>query len=158
MKDIRPQLIRLLREGYCTPQLSRMAKKTQQPTTTLQYNIKKLEREGAVRTYKAVFDYPKIGEGFCAYALINLATSEYADPEQVARELARHSEIESIDMITGEWEMILKIRAKDQEAYYTFIKGVLSKPGIQHIKTLVSLNQVKTEFVAIQGSRAKPNR
>jgi DNA-binding MarR family transcriptional regulator len=51
MKNIRPELIRLFKEGYCTPQISRIAKTTNEPSTTIYYNIKKLEKEGAVKTY-----------------------------------------------------------------------------------------------------------
>ena len=47
MKDIRPKLIDLFKSGYCTPQISRIAKKLNQPSTTIHYNIKKLEKEDA---------------------------------------------------------------------------------------------------------------
>jgi len=64
MKDIRPKLIKLLKEGYCTPQIGRIATTIDEPSSTIHYNIKKLEKEGAIKTYKAVFDYGKIEEGF----------------------------------------------------------------------------------------------
>ena len=47
-----------------------LAKKLHEPSATLHYNIKKLEREGVIKSYKAVFDYKKIGEGFTAFILI----------------------------------------------------------------------------------------
>ena len=64
MKNIQPKLINLFKDGYCTPQIARVAKKLKEPSTTIHYNIKKLEKEKAICTYKAVFDYKKIGEGF----------------------------------------------------------------------------------------------
>ena len=149
MKNIGPKLVKLLKEGYCTPQISRIAKKLSEPSTTLHYNIKKLEKEGTVKSYKAVFDYKKIDEGFCAFVLINLVPEEYADPDKIAKELAKHPEIESVDIITGDWELMLKIRVKDQDAYYNIVKTVLSRKGIAKIKTLTSLKQLKTEFVNI---------
>jgi DNA-binding Lrp family transcriptional regulator len=72
MKNIRPKLIRLFKEGYCTPQITRIAKTINEPSATLHYNIKKLENEAAIHTYKAVYDYTRIDEGFCAYILIAL--------------------------------------------------------------------------------------
>ena len=60
MKDVRKKLVALFRSGYCTPQISKIAKKIKEASTTLHYNIKKLEKEGAIKTYKAVFDYKKI--------------------------------------------------------------------------------------------------
>jgi Lrp/AsnC family leucine-responsive transcriptional regulator len=151
MKDIKPKLIRLFKEGYCTPQIGRIAREIDEPSTTIHYNIKKLESEGAIKTYKAVFDYGKIGEGFCAFVLIALSSDEYADPERIANSLARHREVESVDILAGDWELLVKIRARDQDDYYHFLKEVISKEkGIENTNSIISLKQVKTEFVKLQ--------
>lgn len=149
MKNITPKLISLLKKGHCTPQIARIAKELSEPATTIHYNVKKLEKEGAVKSYKAVFNYKKIDEGFCCYVLINLSPDEYGNPERISTDLAKHPEIESIDICTGDWELVLKVRTKDQDAYYDFIKNVISRKGVTKIKTLTSLKQVKTEFVTI---------
>jgi len=151
MKDIKTKLIRLFKEGYCTPQISRIAKAINEPSTTIHYNIKKLEEEGAIVTYKAVFDYAKIEEGFCAYVLVNVSPSEYEHDwskyeTQIAKELAKHKEVESLDIITGEWDMILKVRTKDQSEFYGFLGRVINRVAIQKSITLVSLRQVKSDF------------
>ncbi|MBI5001818.1 Lrp/AsnC family transcriptional regulator [Candidatus Woesearchaeota archaeon] len=149
MKDIQPRLIDAFKKGYCTPQIARVAKKLKEPSTTIHYNIKKLEKEGAIKAYKAVFDYKKINEGFCAFVLISLSPDEYGNPEKIGKELAKHPEIESVDIATGDWEMVVKVRAKDQDAYYELVKNVISRKGVTKIKTLTSLKQLKTEFVEL---------
>src|SRR3989344_8178295 len=141
MRDISSKLIELFNNGYCTPQIARIAKQLKVPSTTIHYNIKKLEREKTIRTYKAVFDYKKIDRGFCTYVLTSLSPDEYADPEKIGAELAKHPEVESVDICTGEWELVLKIRVKDQDEYYNFVKRVLSKKGIAKTKSLVSFKQ-----------------
>ena len=149
MKDIAQKLVPLFKEGYCTPQIARIAKKLKQPSTTIHYNIKKLEREGAIKTYKAVFDYKKINEGFCVFVLISLAPDEYGNPERIGTELAKHPQIESMDICTGDWELVVKVRVKDQEEYFSLLKTVLSRKGITKIKSLTSMKQLKTEFVGL---------
>tara|TARA_Y100000034_G_C6886791_1_gene407260 strand:+ start:666 stop:1115 length:450 start_codon:yes stop_codon:yes gene_type:complete len=149
MKNIKEKLVKLFKEGNCTPQIAKIAKKLKEPSTTIHYNIKKLEREGAIKTYKAVFDYKKIDEGFCTYVLISLSPDEYGNPERIGKDLAKHHQIESIDICTGDWEMVLKVRVKDQDAYYDFVKNVISRKGVVKIKSLVSFKQVKTEFVTL---------
>jgi len=150
MKDIQPKLIRLFKEGYCTPQIGRIAKEIDEPSSTIHYNIKKLEKRGAVRTYKAVFDYKEIDEGFCTFILIALSSTEYADPERIAKELGRHKEVESVDILAGDWELIVKVRAKNQDEYYNFLKKVISKEkGIENTSSIISLKQIKTEFVLL---------
>ena len=154
MKDIQPKLIRLLKEGYCTPQIGRIAREIDEPSTTIHYNVKKLESEGAIKAYKAVFDYRKINEGFCSFVLIALSSNEYTDPERIADNLAKHNEVESVDILAGDWELLIKVRAKDQDEYYQFLKNVISKEkGIENTNSIISLRQVKTEFVRLLRDR-----
>src|SRR3989338_11402884 len=146
MKNITSKIVPLLKEGYCTPQIARLARKIGEPGTTIHYNIKKLESQGVIKTYKAVFDYKKIEEGFCVYALITLSPDEYGHPERISNELSKYKEIESIDICSGDWELIVKIRTANQDAYYDFVKNVISRKGINKINSLLSLKQIKTEF------------
>jgi DNA-binding Lrp family transcriptional regulator len=148
MKDIQPKLVRLFKKGYCTPQIGRIAREIDEPAATIHYNIKKLENSGTIRAYKAVFDYAKIDEGFCVYMLVALSSSEYTDPERIAGKLARNKEVESVDILAGDWELLLKIRTKDQAEYFKFLKEVVSKEnGIENTNSIISLKQIKTEFV-----------
>ena len=149
MKDIGPRLIGLFKAGYCAPTISRIAKKLGEPSTTIHYNIRKLEKEGAIQAYKAVFNYRKIGEGHCTYLLINLIQDNYGDPEEVANELAKNPNVESVDICTGEYELIVKLRSKDIDEYYSWVKVAIKKYGFAKIISLTSLKQVKTEFVCL---------
>ena len=149
MKDITSKIINLFKEGYCTPQIARIAKHLKEPSTTIHYNIKKLEKEKSILAYKAVFNYKKIDEGFCAYVLISISPDEYGNPEKMAEDLAKHKEIESVDICTGDWEIILKVRVKDQDYYYQLVKNAISRKGIEKINTITSLKQMKTDFIQL---------
>ena len=149
MKYIGPKLIELFKSGFCTPQIARIAKKLKEPATTIHYNIKKLEKEGAIKTYKAVFDYKRIELGHCTHLLINLSQDKYGDPESVTKELAKNPNIESVDICTGEYELLVKLRSKDIDDYYAFVKVAIKKYGFSKIISLTSLKQVKTEFVGL---------
>ena len=147
MKNIEEMLIKLLAKDYCTPQISRIAKESKEAATTIHYNVKKMEQEKKVLAYKAVFDYKKIDQGFCTYVLLNLSPDEYGNPERIAKELAKFDEIESVDIVTGGWEMIVKVRTKNIDEYYSFVKTAISRKGITKVISLNSLKQVKTEFI-----------
>ena len=149
MKNITLKLIKLFKEGYCTPQIAKIAKKIKEPATTIHYNIKKLEKEGAIKTYKAVFDYEKIDEGFCAYVFVKLTSKAGADPDKILGEFARYEKVESADILAGEWDIILKIRSKNQDEYYKVLKNVLAREGIEKTTSFISLKQFKTEFVSL---------
>lgn len=149
MKNIDEKLVPLLIAGNCTPKIAQLAKQTGEPSTTLHYNIKKLEDNGSILLYKAVFDYKKIKMGFCSFVMIKLESGEYGNPEIVGKKLATFVEVESVDIITGEFEIIIKIRVSDQDEYYKFIKQVASIKGIAKTFSLVSFRQLKTEFTTM---------
>jgi len=149
MKDIRNKLIKLFKQGFCTPQIARLAKNLKQPSTTLHYNIKILEKEGVIKAYKAIFDYKKIGEGHCTYVLVNLSGEDYGDPEKIAKELAKDDKVESIDICTGDYELLIKLRTKDIDEYYEWIKEKVKKYNFAKSYSITSLKQVKTEFIEL---------
>lgn len=149
MKDITPKLIKLFKEGNCTPQISVIAKKIKEPSTTIHYNIKKLEKEGKIKSYKAVFDYKKIDEGYCNFVSINLSEENYGDPEKIGREIAKDSRVESVDVCTGGHELFVKLRTKDSDEYYELIKNWVKKFRLKKTVSTTSLKQLKTEFVGI---------
>jgi Lrp/AsnC family transcriptional regulator, leucine-responsive regulatory protein len=149
MKDIGPKLIKLFKEGNCTPQISVIAKKIKEPSTTIHYNIKKLEKEGKIKAYKAVFDYKKIEEGYCNFVSIGLSKEDYGDPEKIGKELAKDSRVESVDVCTGGYELFVKLRTKDADEYYELIKSWIKKFNFKKTVSITSLKQLKTEFVEI---------
>ncbi len=147
MKNIEARLIPLLENGFCTPRLSTLAKKLGEPVTTIQYNIKMMEKEGKIKAYKAVYDHSKIGKGFVAYALLELDPEAYVMPEAIAKRLAKNPFVESVDIVTGDWELVVKLRAGDQHEYYELVKNLLSMKNVAKIKSLISLRQMKSEHV-----------
>lgn len=149
MKDIRPKVIKLFKEGYCTPQIARIARNLHEPSATIHYNIKKMEREGAIKAYKAVFDYKKIDEGFCVYVLIKLTAEVGASPDRIADQLAKYEEIESVDLLAGEMDLIVKARTRDQDEFYGLLRSILGREGVEKSTSLISLKQAKTEFVRL---------
>lgn len=150
MKDIRQKLLSLLKKGYCTPKISLLAKKLAIGSTTIHYNIKKLEQDGVIRGYKAILDYEKAGIGFTSYILVNLLPSEYDDPEKISRKIAKFEEIESVDIVTGQYEIVLKVRTRDMAEYYEFVKSLLKIKGIAKIISLNSMKEIKSDFTTIE--------
>ena len=55
-----------------------------------------------------------------------------------------------MDIVAGEWELIIKIRTKDQDEYFNVLKNVISKEkGVEKTISMISLKEIKTEFIKI---------
>ena len=79
--------------------------------------------------------------------MANLIPEKYGESENVAKELAKNHRIESVDISTGDYELIIKLRSKDIDDYYEFIKIAIKKYGFSKVVSLTSLKQIKSEFV-----------
>ena len=98
--------------------------------------------------YVSFCQVKKIEKGLCAYVLINVSPSQYERDwskyeTQIVKELAKHEEVESLDIIAGEWNIILKVRTKDQSEFSDFLGKVVNRVAIQkkHITSLVAASQ-----------------
>ena len=149
MKNLEPKLVDLFQKGFCAPQIVKIAKETKEPAATIHYNIKRMENEGKIRAYKAVFDYKKTGSGYCTYMLIRLNQENYGKSAAVSKSIARHPAVESVDIVTGDYEIIVKLRVKDSDEYYTFVQDAINRYGIGKTMSLTSLKQFKTEYVEV---------
>jgi DNA-binding Lrp family transcriptional regulator len=146
MKNIKDKLIKIFLLGGCTPQISKIAKNIKEPSTTIHYNIKKMEKENLIRGYKAIINFKKINLGYTTYLFLDLNSEKYSDSELVLKELAKYTEIESIDICTGEYGIILKIRSESIEKYYLFIKKILKKYNFSKTLSVASLKEIKNNF------------
>lgn len=148
MKNIEERLVELLHGGYCTPNITKLARKLNEPSSTIHYNIKKLEREGKLKTCVGVFDHKKLGMDVCAMMLVSISAEEFGrNPEAILKELEISPFVQSIEFATGDWEIIIKVRARSTDEFYQFARHVLSIKGVRHTKTLMVLKEVKTEYV-----------
>ena len=152
MKKLEEPLVEELTVGGCAPSVTKLAKKLKQPGSTIHFNIKKMEKEGKILGYKAVFDNSEIGRGFTVFALVKLDHATYTDPdftESVAKKISKHSEVESVDIMTGDWELLVKIRAKDQKEYFDNARKCLASEGVVKVHSMVSLKTLKSEYLEV---------
>ena len=66
-----------------------------------------------------------------------------------SKHIAKNPNVESVDICTGDYELIVKLRSKDIDEYYQWAKVAIKKYGFAKIISLTSLKQVKTEFVEL---------
>jgi len=48
----------------------------------------------------------------------------------MARELSKHKEVESVDLLAGDWELIIKVRTKNQDDYYDFLRTLFPEKKV----------------------------
>jgi len=87
---------------------------------------------------------PSPDKEFCALVFLALSPEAYHNPERIADSLAKFREVESVDIVTGKWGLVLKIRTTGKDRFYDFLKKIVYKEnGIVKIDCIISLKQIK---------------
>lgn len=100
--------------------------------------ISRLETLGVIRGYRAQVDYALLGRTLTVVVGI---TSERSDNQrELAQEVLAIPEVEGVDLVTGQDDLQVRLRVRDQphlnEVYFD---RLLTLPGIRHTETSIVL-------------------
>ncbi len=128
--------------------IEKLAKFLHIPRSTAHNRIKKLEREGFIKGYKAILDYEKIGKGLTTFMAISF--TEEAAVQDVLRKLVNDPKIEEIYTVTGRSDIIVKSRFHNTKEIASFIYnpkgiGMRTTRGVARTETAVVLHTIKED-------------
>lgn len=107
--------------------------------------IKRLEADGFIERYQAVLNRKKLGFGVIGFVQVTIDDHASDEPLMFEQEIVNIPEILSCHNVTGDYDYVLQIVAKDLDAYGTFIRERLRKlPGVAAIHSNLSLREVKS--------------
>src|SRR3989344_1747816 len=143
-KDIKILELLKLDSKLTTQQIS---KKILIPITTIHNRIKKLENEGIIKNYTLSLDHKKLGKTISAYVLMQvdymLLKEKKLGQDDLAKEIKKHPLTDDIRMITGDYDLIAKVLAKDISKLDEFVTKFLRIiDGIKKTQTLVILHDL----------------
>jgi DNA-binding Lrp family transcriptional regulator len=92
-----------------------IAKELEMPRATVHDRIVKMEQKGVIRKYTAVPDYSKLGLGVSAFILVQFEPEKGISQRDTAEDIASIKGIYEVHMISGEYDMILKVRGASME-------------------------------------------
>lgn len=146
--DMDLEILRVLQRD-CRVTVKDLARIVNSPVTTVYSRVKRLEREGYVRRYVAVLDGGRLGFSTTAFILVSFSYEvggRSLDQREVAREIAKFPEVQEVHIITGDWDMLLKVRVRGVEELGRFIVDKLRRVvGVEKTLTSVSLEVVKED-------------
>ncbi len=87
--------------------------------------VKRLEREGYIKGYAAVLDAEKLNCGFTAFCFLKIKQHTHENAMRIMEAVASIPEIGECYNISGDYDFLLKIYAKDMKSYQKFILRIL---------------------------------
>jgi Lrp/AsnC family leucine-responsive transcriptional regulator len=109
------EILKLLQKN-CKMTAKEMAKKIGSPITTVYSKIKRMEELGIIRQYKVILDSKKLDKGTTAFILVSFAyrpggREKPLSQRDVARQIAVFPEVQEVHIITGGWDILIKVKA-----------------------------------------------
>ena len=114
--DERDLKILKLMQKNCRMTAKEIAKKIDSPITTVYAKIKRMEELGIIRQYKAILDSKKLDKGTTAFILASFAyrpggREKPLSQRHVAKQIATFPEVQEVHIITGGWDILIKVKA-----------------------------------------------
>jgi len=124
-----------------------IAKKVGSPITTVFSKIKRMEKMGIIKEYRAIVDPKKLGFSATAFILASVSYSingEKVSQREIAKEIAKFPEVQEVHIITGDWDLLIKIRAENVDKMGKFVIDKLRLvKGIEKTLTCMVFETVK---------------
>jgi DNA-binding Lrp family transcriptional regulator len=106
---------------------NQIAKKVNAPITTVFAKIKRMEELGIIKQYRAIVSPEKLEMGTAAFILaaVSYTTTKpdgsLISQRDVAEEIARFPQVQEVHIITGDWDLLVKLRAENVDAVGKFV-------------------------------------
>jgi Transcriptional regulators len=105
--------------------------------------VQALEEAGVIAGYVALVDMRKINLGIEAFINVQLSAQGKSVMDPVEAAIRRFPEVLACYVMTGDWDYLLHVVAKDMDAIQQFLQDNLSQiPGIMRIKTSFAVRLV----------------
>ena len=141
------EILELLQENSRI-KVREIAKKLKIPVTTTHSKIKRLEKGGYIKEYTTILDEKKLGLKTTAYILISFSyetrDGRILDQRKVAKKIAEIPQVQEAHIVTGDWDIIIKVRIRDVEELGRLIVDKLRRiEGVQNTLTSVVLETIR---------------
>ncbi|MCW4029643.1 MAG: Lrp/AsnC family transcriptional regulator [Candidatus Bathyarchaeota archaeon] len=128
---------------------NQIAKKINAPITTVFAKTKRMEEMGIIKQYRAILSAEKLNLATSAFILaqVSYQAQNHETPitqRDVAEEIAKFPEVQEVHIITGDWDLLMKLRAENVEAIGRFVVDKLRRiKGLEKTLTCMVFETVK---------------
>ena len=139
LDNLDKQILRMIAEDARVPFLE-VARACDVSGAAIHQRIQKLTSMGVLKGSQFIINPKKIGYETCAYIGLNLRNPEKFDDVMV--ELQKIPEVTECHYTTGNFDMFIKIYAKNNHHLLNIIHDKLQPLGLASSETLISFNTV----------------
>lgn len=126
-----------------------ISKRVNAPITTVFAKTKRMKESGVIKGYRAILASEKLGSGTAAFILASVSYRAKAgdgpiSQRTVAEEIGKFTEVQEVHIITGDWDLLIKLRTENVDAVGKFVVDKLRLiKGLEKTLTCMVFETVK---------------
>jgi Lrp/AsnC family transcriptional regulator for asnA, asnC and gidA len=141
LDEVDRKILRILQSDGKTA-LSEIARRLDMGNATIHERTKALEREGYIDGYRAVLDPELLGQDEVGFIRV---TTSAGRSSEIAERLVEVSAIQEIHELTGDADILLKVRVGNRQQLTAVLRDIGQYDGIEATATDIALRSVKEE-------------
>ena len=134
------KIIEILKQDSRLP-IREISKVTKIRPSTVHQRIQKLIENNVIEKFTVKLNNKEIGENFIVFMFVKGGTTEYID-----NKILSNPNVKEVFGITGEYDLLIKLKFKDVEEFNDFIIRFRKEQQIQTTLTMVVTANVKEEI------------
>lgn len=116
-------------------------------STPVYERLKRLEREGYIKKYVAVLDVEKLDRGFLVFCSIKLRQISIERAQEFVDKIREIPQVTECYNISGRYDYLLKIYARNMKTYQEFILNVLGELDcVGSLESTFVMDEVKHDY------------
>jgi len=121
-----------------------IARELQQPRTTIAERIRRLEERKVILGYTARVNNAELGEGVVSFVMASFTPASGTSQKEVAKRIARLHGVEEVFVISGEWDILAKVRGASIESIGELVlEKIRTTPGVARTLTMASFAAIR---------------
>jgi len=145
--DEKDLAILTLLQKNCRMTAREIAQKIDSPITTVFAKIKRMEQQKIIKEYKAILNSKKLNFGTTAFILVSFSYRNGETPlsqRVIAEQIAKFPEVQEVHIISGDWDILIKVKEKDVDTIGKFVIDKLrTVKGIEKTLTCMVFDTTK---------------
>lgn len=139
LDEVDRKILKILQSDGRTA-LSEIARRLDMGSATIHERVNVLESEGYIREYRAVLDPELLDVDQVAFVRVTTTAGRFSE---VAERLAEEDRVQEIHEITGDSDLLLKVRVKEQSEITDLLTDIGTYEGVEETSTDIALRSVK---------------
>ena len=143
LDDTDLSILRLLQQN-ARMTVKELAEKVHLSPTPVHERIRRLERSGIIKQYVAILDAARLGRGLMVICYVSLRQHNKEAGARFIQSILDMDEVLECLTISGQFDFMLKVVARDMDAYYDFHVNKLSAmDNVGNVQSVFVMGVVK---------------